>query len=103
MSAAPITFDDLMAEYERLGVATRGAMADGHTAAELAKAWGLCIDRVHSVLKTAQSKGLLQVSRRESTDLAGRRCSVPCYRIVLKANGKSRRPTKRRVPAGNVR
>lgn len=82
-ASSTITLDELLAEYERLGLNARGNEVDGLTVNELAARWGISSGLVRRRLQTAAGAGMLRVGRRPVTDLAGRPTSIPVYAIDI--------------------
>jgi hypothetical protein len=55
---------------------------DGQSAAELSAAWGVCNKTVMERLRALHQAGRLSVGKRQTTNLIGRSCSTPVYRLL---------------------
>lgn len=80
---ATITIDELVAEFERLGVGKRRPDDEGLTSKEWSRVWNCSDNTARLKLRQAKDHGLLQVGRKGATNLSGGQCMIACYNIVL--------------------
>ena len=75
-----ITKDEWLAELDRF-MARRQPDDPGLTAEEWAEETGHCTDHVRKVLRQAHRRGCLVVGVKSTTNIRGRSCVVPVYRL----------------------
>ena len=80
---ATITIDELVAEFERLGVGKRRPDDEGLTAMEWSEVWECSSNTARIRLRQAKAHGLLKVGRKSAENLSGGQCMISCYNIVL--------------------
>lgn len=78
--ATEMSLDDLMAEWNRLGLARDD---EGLTTKELSARWGVGTDAVIRRLSLFQAAGWLRVGRKSSKRIDGLPSRVSCYRIEV--------------------
>lgn len=79
-----ITRSEWLSEFER--VMRQPRQGDpGLSTWEIAEALGVGQHRVNALLRVAHRQGRLLVGRKPGDALDGRRCMVPCYRLVTEA------------------
>jgi hypothetical protein len=84
-----ITRDEWLSEFER--VMRQPRQGDpGMSSWEIADALGVGTHRVNALLREAHRAGRLIVGRKPGNALDGRRCMVPCYRLVTAKAAKTR-------------
>ena len=81
---APVTLDELLQALEEAGSRNTG---EGFTIAEFRATNPRGDKRARGLIKRAIDKGLVRVSHKEATDMAGRVITVPSYVPI-----KRRRP-----------
>ena len=72
-----ITYEELLAEFERLQVKDDDP---GLTAQELSEAGGIPRRKVYDLLRQAETRGLLEVGRKKVRTLSGGMQMTACYR-----------------------
>jgi len=75
---ATITPSEILSELERLNA----QKVEGFTSREFAECMGVCTATARLYMRRLFAEGrLVCVGRRRSTDISGRRCETPLYRL----------------------
>jgi predicted transcriptional regulator len=95
MSADHITYEELLAEMERLHCQPDD---EGMTTTEWCETLGKPRSTVIKTLKELQKVGRVRVGRKMQTALDGGRRSVPCYTLLPAKKTAKRKAAKRATP-----
>ena len=88
MSADSIALDELVAEYERLGL-TQGDDA-GQSTQELMVVWKLSEEATRKLLKRGLAAGIVRAGKKRIRRMDGIDAIVPCYAFVMPKKGKKK-------------
>lgn len=85
-----ITLDELLTEFERLGVNHKQISQEFKTLTEWSDEWAIARSAAQKIVTKASKQGLVSVTKKPVTAIDGSIRQVPAYKIVLPKAGRKR-------------